>query len=102
MILILTTTDKKLIAAKIGNQLLKQKLIACYSVLPPMESSYWWKGKIRNEKEYQIILKTRKENYSKIEKLIKSLHNYDLPEVISIKIDKAGKDYLTWLKRELK
>ena len=101
MILVLTTTDKKSVARKIGKELLKQKLIACYSILPPMESSYWWKGKIANEKEYQVILKTKKEHFEKIEKIIKNLHTYDLPEVISIDIQKSGKGYLKWIDREM-
>ncbi len=101
VILILTTTDKKSIAYKIGRALLKEKLIACYSILPAMESTYWWKGKITNAKEFQVILKTKKGYFTKIEKIIKKLHTYDLPEVISIDIKKAGKDYLKWINAEL-
>lgn len=100
MILILTTTDKKSLAKKIGNALLEEKLIACASIIP-MESSYWWKGKIVNAKEFQLILKTKAANYQKIEKVIKKIHTYDLPEIISINIAKAGKDYLTWIKQEI-
>lgn len=100
MILILTTTDKKSLAVKIGKKLLEEKLIACCSILP-MESSYWWKGKITNVKEFQLILKTKEENFEKIEKLIKKLHTYELPEIISVDIEKAGKDYLTWIEKEI-
>ena len=101
MILVLTTTEKKSLAQKIGNALLKEKLVACASILP-MESSYWWKGKIVNAQEFQLILKTKPENFAKIEKVIKKLHTYELPEIISININKAGKDYLNWISRELK
>lgn len=100
MILILTTTDKKSQAKKISNVLLKEKLVACASIIP-MESSYWWKGKIVNAKEFQLILKTKAANYQKIEKVIKKLHTYDLPEIISINIQKAGKDYLNWIEKEI-
>ncbi|MEK7581135.1 MAG: divalent-cation tolerance protein CutA [Patescibacteria group bacterium] len=100
MILVLTTTDKKSLAQEIGNELLKKKLVACASILP-MESSYWWKGKIVNAKEFQLVLKTKPENFEKIEKLIKAIHTYELPEIISINIDKAGKDYLTWIEKEI-
>ncbi len=100
IILVLTTTDKKSIAKKITKSLLDQKLIACASIIP-MESSYWWKGKIVNAKEFQVILKTKKENFEKVEKLIKKLHTYDLPEIISINVEKAGKDYIKWLETEI-
>lgn len=66
-----------------------------------MESSYWWKGKIVNAKEFQLILKTKAANYQKIEKVIKKLHTYDLPEIISINIQKAGKDYFDWIHKEI-
>ena len=101
MILVLTTTDSKEVASKIGDKLLDEKLIACYSILAAMESSYWWKGKITHEKEFQVVIKTKTENFEAVEKVIKSLHTYDLPEVISIKIDKAGKDYLKWIETEI-
>lgn len=100
MILILTTTDKKSLAQKISKALLKEKLVACASI-SPMESSYWWKGKITNAKEFQLVLKTKPENFEKIEKLIKKLHTYELPEIISINIEKAGKDYLAWIEKEI-
>lgn len=100
MILVLTTTDKITVAKKISQALLKQKLVACASIIP-MESSYWWKGKIVNAKEFQLVLKTKAQNYEKIEKLIKKLHTYDLPEVISIDIKRAGKDYIKWLESEI-
>lgn len=101
MILVLTTTNDKDIAKKIGNELLNAKLVACYSILPEMESSYWWKGEIRSEKEYQLLLKTTDDNFEKIERTIKKLHNYDLPEVISINIKHVGKDYLKWIEAEI-
>lgn len=101
MILVLTTTDKEEIAQKISEKLLKEKLIACCSIFPT-QSSYWWKGKIANEKEFQLVLKTKEENFEKIEKVIKAIHNYDLPEIISIKIDNAGKDYIEWLNSAVK
>lgn len=100
MILVLTTTDKKSLAQKIGKKLLKEKLVACYSILH-MESSYWWKGKIVNAKEFQLVLKTKEENFTKIEKIIKALNTYELPEIISINIEKADKDYLTWIGKEI-
>lgn len=100
MVLVFTTTDNKSSARKIGKALLKSKLVACCSILP-VDSSYWWKGKIANEKEFQIILKTKSENFAEIEKVIKKLHTYELPEVISIKIDEAGKDYLKWMQNSI-
>lgn len=100
MILILTITDKISVARKIISSLLKQKLVACANIFP-VESSYWWQGKIANAKEYQLILKTKAQNFSKIEKEIKKLHNYEVPEIIAINSKQVGKDYLKWMEKEL-
>jgi len=100
MILILTTTDKKQTARKIASSLLRQKLVACVSILP-IGSSYWWKGRIVNAKEYQLILKTKTENYEKVEDEIKKIHNYTVPEIISFNVQKVSKEYLSWLTAEL-
>lgn len=101
MILVLTTTDKKDVAQKISEALIKQRLSACCSILPGVESTYWWKGKIAKETEFQILIKSKEEKFAEIERLVKELHNYDLPEIICINLDKVGKDYLKWLESEL-
>lgn len=99
MILILTTANNKSAAHKIGSCLLKIRLIACYS-LTPVESAYWWKGKIEKSKEFMLILKAQKKNYEKIELQINKLSNYENPEIISIKPEKVAKKYQKWLLKE--
>jgi|SRR3989344_7511073 len=101
MILIFTTFRKKSEAIKIGKDLLKKKLIACYNLIP-VESAYWWKGKIFDDKETLMILKAQKKDYGKIESIIIKLSSYETPEVISVKPDKVNKSYLNWISAETK
>ena len=68
----------------------------------PIDSIYQWKGKVHREKEVAVLAKSVDKNISKIEKEIKKIHSYESPEILSIKIDQANKEYLTWLGRELK
>lgn len=100
MILIFTAFNKKSEATKIGKLLLKEKLIACYNLFP-IESGYWWKGKIVDDKEFLMILKTKDANFKKVEDFIKKNHSYEIPEIIAVKTEKVGKPYSEWLMGEL-
>ncbi|MBS83388.1 MAG: cytochrome C biogenesis protein CcdA [Gammaproteobacteria bacterium] len=101
-ILTLTATDKKSISEKIAKTLITKKISSCVSIHSPMTSYYFWKNKIKKQKEWMISIKSKENNYKKIERLIKKLHNYELPEIISIKIDGGSKEYLRWIENESK
>jgi len=83
-------------ADKISEVLLKKKFIACVNTLS-IKSKYWWEGKVEKHSEVLMILKTKTTFYSQVEKEIKKLHPYDVPEIISFKIDKGNKAYLNWI-----
>ncbi len=87
-------------ADKISEVLLKKKLIACAKV-SSVKSAYWWKGKMEKSSEVLMTLTARTNDYSKIEKEIKRLHPYDVPEIISFKV-KGSKDYLDWISEVVK
>ena len=84
-------------AKKITEHLLKERLVACVNILPVIKSEYWWKGKIESHSEVLMIIKTKTSLYKRIEKEVKKLHPYTVPEIISFKIDKGNKDYLDWI-----
>ena len=101
MIYLFSTLHKKDLAVKIGKGLLKERIIACYSIFP-VESSYWWKGKILDEKETFMIIKTRKENFKKIEDYFKKHSGYEVPELVSVEPEKVNIPYLNWVMNETK
>lgn len=98
---VFTTTDKKQIAEKIAKELIKKKLAGCVQIFA-IESIYEWKGKIENAKEFLCIIKTKKSVYEEVEKAIKELHNYKIPEIISLAIIDGNKEYLNWLNKQVK
>ncbi len=97
---IVTTVSTKTDAEKIAKFLINKRLAACIQTAGPIKSIYWWKGKIEKTKEWACIIKTRKSLYKKVEKAIKEIHPYEVPEIIAISITEGSKDYLKWLSDE--
>lgn len=93
MIVILTTLHKKKSAIAIGNGLLKERLIACYNICP-IQSGYWWKGKILKGGETLITLKTKNSHFKKVEAYIKKHSGYEVPEVIALTVNNVNASYL--------
>ena len=79
------------------DKILKLKLAACASKIN-IDSKFWWKGKIDEEKECLIIFKTREELIRKLFEKIKEIHPYEVPEIIEVKVEKVYDKYLEWLK----
>ena len=78
---VITTPDKEE-AVKIVRSLLKERLIACSNILGPVSSLFWWQGKIEEENEFLVFMKSRKSLFERISKRVTELHSYDLPEII--------------------
>jgi periplasmic divalent cation tolerance protein len=97
LIVFITTSSGKE-SDLIANSLVESRIAACVNIVPGIKSIYTWKGKKESSKEYLLIVKTIKANFAKLKKHVKALHSYDMPEIIGIAIDNAGKDYLNWIK----
>ena len=95
---VITTVSKKSDAEKIAKSLIDKRLAACVQIKGPIKSIYRWKGKIETAKEWMCIIKTRKILYKKVEKSIRKIHPYEVPEIIAVPIAAANKDYLKWIK----
>lgn len=98
---ITTTTDKKEDAERIALRLVEKKIAACVQIVGPITSIYRWKGNIERAEEWQCIIKSREGLYKEIEHAIKSVHPYEVPEIIAIPIVAGSGDYLEWLRAEL-
>jgi periplasmic divalent cation tolerance protein len=94
---ITTTTEKRQDAEKIAGVLVDEKLAACVQLVGPITSIYRWKGQVEKAEEWQCLIKTRQDLYEEIEKTIKSIHPYEVPEIIALPLSKVSKDYLEWL-----
>ena len=95
--LILVTAPNIKLARKLAKGALEQKLAACANIIPAIESQYWWKEKLENEKEVLILFKTIKENITELEQTICNLHTYDTPEFVAVPIAYGNQKYLNWI-----
>ena len=95
--LVLVTAPDLKTARILAKSVLQAKLIACASLLPKIESHFWWQGKIKSAAEVLLVLKTQKANLAALEKLILAKHPYDTPEFLVLPISAGSKRYLNWL-----
>ena len=95
----LPTADK---AAEIAKVLVEEKLVACVNVLPAVRSIYRWQGKLHDENEVLVLLKTRAEHLERLKLRLLEVHPYELPEVLAVPIESGYQPYLEWLAGETK
>lgn len=99
--IIQSTASNEEEAKKIAKYLVEKKLIACCSIIPKVYSIYNWENSLCEENEYLMIMKSKTELYSKIEKEIKKLHSYEVPEIICIPINTGSREYLNWIDNQI-
>ncbi len=89
-------------AENIAESLVSLKLAACVNVLPGIKSFYWWEGKVCKDNEFLLIAKIKTSLYKELQKAVKELHSYDVPEIILLPIEDGAKSYLDWIKKVTK
>jgi periplasmic divalent cation tolerance protein len=93
---VITTCGNRDEAERLASQIIEKKLAACVQ-LSSITSYYIWEGEVNNDPEIKLLIKTRKELYDQLEKLIKDNHSYDVPEIIALPVQSGSKDYLDWI-----
>ncbi len=86
------------LARKIARAVVQKRLAACVNVVrSPVESFYSWKGKLESAREHLLIIKTTVNHLTSLEREVKRLHTYDVPEFIALPITEGSAKYLSWL-----
>ena len=99
--LILTTCPGPINAKQIAQHLLSNHKAACVNILPNVNSYFWWADEIEKSSEHLLIIKTDLAHYAEVEKIIKKLHEYEIPEVIAIPMIAGSGDYFDWIKENV-
>jgi len=97
-IVVLVTCSSAKEARRIAQSLVRDRLAACVNRLEiPVRSIYRWKEKVESAREVMLLIKSTKDKFAALERAIKKLHCYDVPEIIALPIAKGSRDYLAWI-----
>ncbi|MGV2831161.1 divalent-cation tolerance protein CutA [Myxosarcina sp. GI1(2024)] len=98
--IVLVTVSSPEEGETIARTLLAEKLAACVNIFP-IDSIYTWQGKIERDREWQLTIKTNLAVFDELETKIKTLHSYEVPEIIAVPIIVGSQPYLEWITNSL-
>lgn len=96
-IVVLVTAPSADGAAKIARTLVEEHLAACVNIVPGIRSIYRWEGRVADDPEWLLVIKTGRRCFAELEARVLALHPYSVPEVIAVEIVEGSKPYLDWL-----
>ena len=99
-IVVLTTVSTDDEAVTLVRELLDRRLIACGTLLPGARSLYRWQGKLADEREVLVMLKTRSARLQQLQAAFTELHPYKVPELLALSVDTGLEKYLEWINGE--
>jgi periplasmic divalent cation tolerance protein len=99
--LILNTTGTIELARKIASALVEAGEAACVNIVPGIHSIYSWEGKVCNDEEYLLLIKSSAEKFEAVRSRIRQLHSYEVPEIIALPITAGDPPYLAWLRASI-
>lgn len=97
----MTTVGTEVQANHIAEELVLRRHAACVNIAPVHRSIYRWKGKVCEDSEYLLLVKTLESEFSAVESAIRELHNYELPEILSFRVDSGEGHFLEWIEASL-
>ena len=100
-VLVYVTTSGMDEARRIASALLVHRLIACANILPKMESVYRWEGKVQQDAEVVLMMKSVRGRMGEIEARVDELHSYDVPCVVALPLVEGSQAFLDWIRSEV-
>lgn len=99
---VVTTTAERKDADRLAQAVLDKRLGACVQISGPIDSSYWWNNRLETSREWVLTIKTRRDLYPSLEKLLLDLHPYDQPEILATAVVEISAGYQKWLNEQVK
>jgi len=96
-LLVLTNLPDRASAEKLADLLVGKQLAACVNILAPCRSVYRWKGKVWNETEQLLVIKTTAAVFEDVKRTVKELHSYELPEILALPVSDGEASALAWI-----
>lgn len=97
-LVVYTTVSDRSEADRMAKALVAERLAACVTIVPHVSSRYRWKGKIEKQKEFLLIIKTFRRHYASLERRMKKLHSYTVPEILALPVVRGNPAYVQWMK----
>jgi len=97
VLLVISTFPDAETAGRIARELVIEKLAACANIAQPVHSIYRWQGKVEDASETMVFFKTTPQRFARFQAKLRSLHPYDVPEIISLPVPDGLPDYLRWV-----
>jgi len=101
-LLVLCTCPTREAASAIATALLEERLAACVNQLPGVKSLYRWEGHVEDDDELMLLIKTTTSQYPAVEAMIRSLHPYEVPEIIGIPLTIGSDAYFDWIRNSVR
>lgn len=96
-LVVLVTVGSESEAETIAGALLDERLAACVTIGGPIRSVYRWQGRLADDREWQLVIKTRAALFDALADRVRALHSYDVPEIIGLPVTAGSPPYLEWL-----
>ena len=100
IIVVMVTATNQEEASKISEVVVGQRLAACASTIPTVNSTYWWDGKMVHDQESLVLIKTTSDKFPILREAIQRVHSYKVPEIIALSVCEGSLPYLEWVRNE--
>lgn len=101
-IVVLVTAGNLRESRRIARRLVQSHLAACVNITQPVRSVYRWRGKVAEDREFLLIIKTSRKRFAEVKSTVLKIHSYTTPEIISLPILEGSEAYLAWLDHSVK
>ena len=102
VLIVLTTVGDRESAERVAKALVEERLAACVSVVPGLKSFYWWEGRLTEDSELLLVIKTLESAYDRLESRLREIHPYQVPEIVALRATRVFQAYLDWVRGEVR
>jgi periplasmic divalent cation tolerance protein len=99
-VVVFVTAPNEEEAVKMSKDIVEARLAACANIVGSVRSIYRWEGKVQDDAEVLVVLKTRRSLFPQLQTRVKELHSYSVPEVIALPVVGGSEEYLRWIAEE--
>jgi len=99
-LLVITNLPDRASAERVADALIERRVAACVNLMAPCRSVYPWEGRVERGEEHPLFAKTSADRYDALERSIRELHPYELPEIIAVRVEAGLPAYLEWVAAE--